>query len=94
MSTAIKLSVLTLAAAALSGCAVSSTHISSDYGRAVRQDVAAQIADPDAKYKGDPAPASNGLRSAVAQGKYEHGQVTPPASSSTSSVSVGGGGGQ
>lgn len=94
MSPVSKLAILALAAAALSGCAVSSQHIATDYGRALRQDVAAQIADPDARYKGDPTPASNGSRSAMAQTRYERGQVIQPASTSTSSVSVGGGGGQ
>ena len=44
----------------LCGCVVSQPHLSPDFGSAVRQDVMAQIADPDARYKGDPAPGSNG----------------------------------
>jgi hypothetical protein len=90
----VRIGAVALLAGALgvSGCAVSRYHLSDDYGRAFRQDVAAQIADPDARYKGDPAPASSGPRTAIAQGKYERGAVTPPASTSTSSVSAGGGG--
>jgi hypothetical protein len=77
----------------VSGCSVSRYHLADDYGRAVRQDVAAQIADPDARYVGDPAPGSDGKRTSLAQTKYETNTVTPPASTSTSAVSVGGGGG-
>jgi hypothetical protein len=91
---AIRIGALALlaGAASLSGCAVSSYHLSDDYGRAYGQHVAAQIADPDAHYTGDPAPASNGRRAVTAQNKYESGTVTPPASTSTSSVAAGGGG--
>jgi hypothetical protein len=73
-----------------SGCSVSRYHISDDYGRAVRQDLAAQVADPDARYTGDPTPASDGKRTASAQTRYETGTVRTPASTSTSSVSGGG----
>jgi hypothetical protein len=84
---------LLVATLGVSGCAVSSYHMADDYGRAVRQDVAAQIADPDARYKGDPDPASSGPRTALAQSRYDAGKVTQPASTSTSNVSIGGGGG-
>jgi hypothetical protein len=75
----------------LSGCAVSRLHIGDDFGVAVRQNLAAQVADPDARYKGLPAPGANGLRADQAQGRYDSGQVIEPASTSTSTVSVGGG---
>jgi hypothetical protein len=75
----------------LTGCAVSRYHISDDHGRAVRQSIAAQIADPDARYTGDPAPASSGVRTAAAQTAYQTGNVKAPASTSTSSVAGGGG---
>ncbi|HET9161606.1 MAG TPA: hypothetical protein VFN88_13425 [Caulobacteraceae bacterium] len=87
-------SLMALAGVTLCGCAVSSQHVSRTYGREVRADLAAQIADPDAKYSGDPAPASNGPRAALAQSRYEKGAVVEPASTSTSNVSVGGGGGR
>jgi uncharacterized membrane protein YgcG len=60
---------------------------SADFGRAVHEDLAAQIADPDAVYKGPPPPSS-GQRADLAQTRYQADKVTPPAS-----VSTGGGGG-
>jgi hypothetical protein len=79
------------AAASLSACAVSRMHLSDDSGVAVRQDIVAQVADPDAMYKGLPAPGAQGLRVDAAQGRYDSGQVIEPASTSTSTVRVGGG---
>jgi hypothetical protein len=89
---AIRIGGLALLVGALgaSGCAVSRYHLTDDYGRAVRENVAAQIADPDARYKGEPAPASSGPRTASAQTRYDAGAVTPPAATSTSSVAAGG----
>ena len=77
----------------LSGCAVSRLHIADDYGQAVRQDLVAQVADPDAVYKGVPAPGSDGHRVGIAQGGYVRNSVVQPASTTTSNVSLGGGGG-
>ena len=92
---AVRLGAVALLAGALGagGCSVSRYHLSDDYGRAYHEAIASQIADPDARYKGDPAPGSNGSRTASAQSRYERGAVTQPASTSTSSVSAGGGGG-
>jgi type IV pilus biogenesis protein CpaD/CtpE len=53
--------------------------MSPDFGNAVRQDLAAQIADPDAHYKGTPAPGSDGERVGLAQKRYSTGQVIQPA---------------
>jgi hypothetical protein len=90
---AVRIGAVALLTGALgvSGCSVSRYHLADDYGRAVRQDLAAQIADPDARYAGDPTPGSDGKRTAAAQTRYETGAVKPPASTSTSNVSVGGG---
>lgn len=77
---------------ALSGCLVTQTHLSSDFGSAVRQDAMAQIADPDARYKGDPAPGSNGARVASAQERYRAGKVTPPAATGASTIGASAGG--
>ncbi|HEX5380003.1 MAG TPA: hypothetical protein VFW47_15610 [Phenylobacterium sp.] len=83
-----KIVAIGLLAAGLSGCVQSRTHLSSDFGAAVRQDVAAQIADPDARYRGDPAPGSDGARTALSQERYRTGKVTQPvASISTIGVS-------
>ncbi len=64
----------------------------SDFGRAVREDMAAQIADPDAHYKGPPPPSS-GERAALAQTRYKNDKVTPPVGLSASTGLGGGGGG-
>lgn len=64
----------------------------SDFGRAVQEDFAAQIADPDAAYKGPPPP-SNGERAALAQTRYATDKVTKPVSASTLSINAGSGGG-
>lgn len=87
---------LLAASLALSGCAVSRLHATDDFGAALSQDLAAQIADPDARYSGDPAPASNGARAALAQYRYERNAVIRPAATSTSTAvtnTSGGGGG-
>ena len=71
----------------LSGCTVSEVKMSPDFGQAVRQDLVAQIADPDAHYLGTPAPGSNGARVGLAQKRYEKGQVIQPSSTTASSAS-------
>lgn len=81
------------AAMAVSGCVESRLHLSDDYGRALRQDVVAQVADPDAHYKGLPAPGADGHRVGLATDRYNRDAVTPPASTSTSSSMSGSGGG-
>jgi hypothetical protein len=85
--------VLAGAALGLSACMQSRMSLADDYGQAVRQDMVAQVADPDAHYKGAPAPGSNGRRVGIAQERYNRNAVIQPASTSTSNVSVGGGGG-
>ena len=64
------------AALALGGCA--SPHLSADFGQAVRQNIAAQVANPDAKFAGTMAPGSNGARVAAAQDRYVKGKVIAP----------------
>jgi hypothetical protein len=87
-----RLMAVLLAAGALGGC-YSQLRLSPDYGVAVRQDVTAQIADPDAHYTGVPQPGSNPNRVAQAQRRYNTGRVIQPASTSTSTVAAGGGDG-
>ena len=77
----------------LSGCVQAQGHLQPDYGQAVRQDFAAQVADPDAAYARKAAPASSGARAALAQQRYVKGQVTPPATQGTGAVSSAGGAG-
>ena len=59
-----------------------------DYGVAVRQDLAAQVADPDAHYTGVPAPGSDGSRVSLAQTRYQSNSVVPPATVSSNSSSA------
>lgn len=93
---AAKLCLLAAAGLLLAACTTSQAHLSNDFGRSVRESVQAQIADPDARYAGTPAPASDGRRSALAQGRYERNAVIPPIASSVSgtmSAQSGGGAG-
>jgi hypothetical protein len=72
---------------ALSACTQSELRISPDFGDAMRENVAAQIADPDAHYAGVPAPgASNGARVGLAQSRYERNQVIEPSSTTASNA--------
>src|SRR5579862_5982575 len=81
-----------LAVAGLTACSQSSLRISPDFGNAISQDVAAQIADPDAHYQGTPAPGSNGARVGLAQKRYETNTVVPPSNLSASGNTSGGNG--
>ena len=82
--------MLVCAIAALSGCTQSSLRINPDFGSAVRQDLAAQIADPDAHYEGTPAPGSSGARVGLAQKRYDSNTVVQPSTTTASSrASVG-----
>ena len=76
--------VIVLGGLALSACTQSYLRINPDFGRAVRQDVAAQIANPDAKYEGTPDPGSRGDRVGLAQQRYQTNQVIPPATMTAS----------
>ena len=76
--------VIVLAGLILSACAQSSLRINPDFGRAVHEDLAAQIADPDARYKGTPAPGSRGDRVGLAQQRYQNNQVVQPSSTTAS----------
>ena len=66
----------------LAACTQSRLRLDPNFGSAIRQDAVAQIADPDAHYRGTPAPGSNGARVELAQKRYEEDKVTPPAASS------------
>jgi|SRR5438874_2687992 len=62
----------------LAACTQSSLRIQPDFGNALHQDIAAQIADPDARYEGTPAPGSDPARVGLAQKRYQANQVIPP----------------
>jgi hypothetical protein len=86
--------VLGAAMIGLSACAQSTLRLSPDFGDAETADLAAQIADPDAHYKGTPAPgASNGARVGLAQTRYEKNQVIKPSSTAATSPNTIAGGG-
>jgi len=79
----------------LAGCVSPQHSLEPDFGRAVRNNIAAQVAEPEARYDRSVDPASNGTRSVAAVRRYESGQVIAPQAQSTSQVagSSGGGGG-
>ena len=72
----------------LSGCIESRTHLGRDFGETVHQDVVAQIADPDARYKGVPAPGSDSARVALAQERYTTGKVIAPTTVGATKISA------
>ena len=73
--------LLLMTTAGLAACAESHPTLSSDFGVAVRQDLAAQIADPDAHYG---KTTSAGARAALAQERYRTGKVTQPSAAGAS----------
>lgn len=79
------------AVAALAGCADARRDLSPDFGAAVRTNLAAQIADPEARYDGVRQPADDGVRAALAASRYGKNQVVQPAQAATSSVESNGG---
>jgi hypothetical protein len=100
--TILKTSTLTVGLAVglamgLTGCTESQVTLSPDFGRAVHEDLTAQIADPDAHYVGKPAPGSEGHRVGLAQQRYDTGKVIKPAAAAAyvvgSASSDGGSGG-
>lgn len=82
-------------AAILTGCADTKEldarfHEADDFGHAVREDLAAQIVDPDVAYSQAP-PASSGSRAALAQARYAADNVRQPVSGPTTAGVTGGG---
>jgi type IV pilus biogenesis protein CpaD/CtpE len=78
-----------LTALGLSGCVQGNT-VDPDFGVALRQNIAAQIADPAPRYVRADPPASDGARTARAQQRYEKGTVIQPVVPGTTTVSSGG----
>jgi type IV pilus biogenesis protein CpaD/CtpE len=54
-----------------------------DFGRSVREDIAAQIADPDPVWKNQPQPPSDGMRSVKAVTRYQSDSVRKANAAST-----------
>jgi type IV pilus biogenesis protein CpaD/CtpE len=82
-----------LTALGLAGCVQGNT-VDPDFGVALRQNVAAQIADPAPRYVRADPPASNGPRTALAQDRYEKGTVIQPVVQGTTTVTSSSGGGK
>ena len=82
-----------LTALGLSGCVQGNT-VDPDFGVALRQNIAAQVADPAPRYLRADPPASDGARTALAQTRYEKGTVIAPVLQGTSTITSGGGGGK
>lgn len=83
--------ILSLAATAgvsalLAGCIDPQRPMSPDYGLAVRSNIVAQTADPEARYRRDIEPASSGDRINTANERYEKGAVIQPQVTSTQST--------
>ncbi|MDP3869325.1 hypothetical protein [Phenylobacterium sp.] len=83
---------LAFAALALGACVSAQGNLSPDYGQSVKQNLAAQIADPDASYRRDTPPAAAGARTNLAQDRYNKGKVIPPTAASASRVGGSGAG--
>jgi hypothetical protein len=73
----------------LSGCAQTRLRIQDDFGRAVNEDLTAQIADPDAGRDQGPPPSSNGARAVLAVERYRQDAVTQPSTVGASGNAAG-----
>lgn len=83
----LRLGVLLLAAAALGGCASQHT-LSEDFGRALRENMLAQIADPEPPWANRPPPPADGARSGLAMERYRTGKTIKPKPAKASDVGV------
>ncbi|HUO91423.1 MAG TPA: hypothetical protein VMU22_00805 [Rhizomicrobium sp.] len=72
----------------VSACTQSVTRLSPDFGDALHEDLQAQIAYPDARYTGTPAPGSDGARVDLAQKRYEKNRVIQPSDITASNPGV------
>ena len=81
------------ASSLLAGCVSPQHSLEPDFGRAVHNDIVAQVSDPEASHDRKVEPASNGMRSVAANRRYESGQVIQPQVQSTNQVVAAGGGG-
>lgn len=70
--------------AALTQVACSSAQLSRDFGVALRQNIAAQIANPDVWYVA--LPGADGARVGLAQERYRTGTVLAPSSVGASDI--------
>lgn len=87
------ITILVGSALGLSGCVQAPGNMQADFGASMRQNVAAQVADPGARYKRADPPASSGPRTSIAQERYNKGKVLQPSTPTTSALGNGGSGG-
>lgn len=92
-STRIGMLAAVAATFALGGCVSPQLPLAADYGVALRQNIAAQIANPEARYIREESPAASGSRAAIAQERYVKGAVISPGAQNTTTISSGGAGG-
>lgn len=79
--------VLLFAAAALGGCASQPT-LSDDFGRALRENMLAQIADPEPPWANRAPPPTDGARIGAAIERYRTGKTIKPKPAKASDVGV------
>jgi hypothetical protein len=77
--------------AGLAGCVVPQKQLSADFGRALHENLVAQIADPDAAY--GPPPPTDGARAQLAMERYRTGKVIQPQPATASKIGILVGGG-
>ena len=81
------LSTVALLSLGLGGCMTPEKNLTQDFGAMEHQAIVAQIADPDVRYVGKPAPGSDGARVATAQKRYATpGKVIKPARESQPAI--------
>jgi type IV pilus biogenesis protein CpaD/CtpE len=73
-------------------CTTPQVTLSPDFGFALRQDLAAQIADPEPRYAGVLQPGYDGHRASLAMTRYQQGLVIPPANGNTTGRNTNGAG--
>ena len=71
---------------ALAGGTAARKDLSPDFGVALRSNLAAQIADPEARYEGVLQPGGDGVRATLAATRYGKNQVIQPVQAATSSI--------
>jgi len=70
----------------LTGCIYPEESLSSDFGRALHENLVAQIADPEAAY--GPQPPADGARARLATERYRAGRVIQPQPAMASKIGV------
>ena len=82
-----RIGLLAACAAALGGCMIPKEQLSSDFGRALHEDLLAQVDDPDRAHTGPPPPA-DGARVGLAMERYRTGKVIKPQPATASKIGV------